>query len=386
MKTFIIKLLSLLIILTVSFTIFSCSDNNNDEPVPQKHTETLLLLFPYSGLENSISQNIDNFKQAIISRGGLGRKSMIVFQATSDGKARIYEIEYANGACTERIIEDNVSISFTSNDQIQITQDIQRILRIVKAEASAESYSLIIGSHGTAWLPAGVYSLSALNSRAFGTGTQDYQIDNSSLITALLNEGIHLNYILFDACFMANIETIYEYHEVCDYFISSPTEILAYGMPYEIMGNALLNNNYNEAAKQYYEFYSNRSAPYGTISVTDCRYMDDMASIMKQINQSASTTAEISGIQPMEGISSTVFYDFADYVNKICTDNALRSEFNNTMQLLVPYKYHTPTFYSVFGKKAIKVESFCGLNISEPTQHSSLTDAVRQTAWYAATH
>lgn len=385
MKKHLISCLSLLLAIAATVLAVSCKEHNKDDE-PAKAAETVIMFFPYSGLESSIKQNIDSFKKAIITRGGLGKSRAVVFQTIANGRAHLYEIKYENGVCTDHTIESNISISFDSNDQQQVTADIQRMLSVIRQQAEAEKYSLIIGCHGTAWLPAGTYSLSELNSRAFGTGTTNFQIDNSSLVTALLNEGMHLNYILFDACFMSNIETVYEYREVCDYFISSPTEILAYGMPYEIMGDALLNHNYHEAVKQYYEFYSNKSTPYGTISVTDCRYIEEMAKVIKEIRQSANATIDIEEIQRMEGISSTVFFDFADYINMVCTDNTLRSEFNNTMRLLVPYKYHTPSFYSVFGKKAIEIDSFCGLNTSEPTQHSSLTETVKQTAWYNATH
>ena len=384
MKKIFISCISLLLLTTAAILAVSCKEHNDDDDT-SKAAETVIMFFPYSSLESSITKNIEAFKKAIVSRGGLGRSRVVVFQTISNGNARMYEIKYDNGMCTDHIIETDIAITFHSNDQQQVTSDIQRILSIVKQHAEAESYSLISGCHGNAWLPAGTYNLNELNSRAFGTSTTNFQIDNSSVVTALLNEGMHLRYILFDACFMSNIETIFEYQEVCDYYISSPTEILAYGMPYDVMGDALLKHNYDEAAKKYHEFYSATSTPYATISVVDCRHISDMVNVMNRIYESADVLTDVSTLQPMEGMKPTVFFDFADYVNTLCTDDALRNEFNSTLQALVPYKYHTPSFYSVFNKKFIAVNSYCGLNTSEPTQHPALLEAIRQTPWHIAT-
>ena len=41
------------------------------------------------------------------------------------------------------------------------------------------------------------------------------------------------DYLLFDACFMANIETLYDLRECTDYVIAAPCEIMGEGFPYE---------------------------------------------------------------------------------------------------------------------------------------------------------
>lgn len=71
----------------------------------------------------------------------------------------------------------------------------------------------------------------ALLTRSFGdTGRS---IDITNFAAAVKAQNYRPDYLLFDACFMANIETLYDLRECTDYVIAAPCEIMAQGFPYE---------------------------------------------------------------------------------------------------------------------------------------------------------
>jgi hypothetical protein len=62
--------------------------------------------------------------------------------------------------------------------------------------------------------------------------SQVTRYDITELSSAIENNNIKFDYILFDACFMGNIESSYELRNVTKHIIASPCEVMGYGFPY----------------------------------------------------------------------------------------------------------------------------------------------------------
>lgn len=119
-----------------------------------------------------------------------------------------------------------------------------------------------------------------------------------------------MEYILFDDCYMSSLETAYELRHITDYIIACPTEIMAFGMPYSTMGKHLLSRepNYKAACDAFHQFYSTYQYPYGTLAVTNCSELDNLAALMKRINQQYIFDNTQEGfVQPMDGYSPVIF-------------------------------------------------------------------------------
>ncbi|MDO4161206.1 MAG: clostripain-related cysteine peptidase, partial [Prevotellaceae bacterium] len=272
--------------------------------------------------------------------------------------------------------------------------------------APAHNYSMLIGSHGMGWVPIGtnVYTRSASiknikdkheNSdkpitRYFGSSNdKDYMIDIQTLAEGISAVGIKMKYIVYDACYMSNIETVYDLKDVTEYFIASTSEIMGEGMPYNKIGINLLYNDYENIVNNFYSYYSTYSTPCGTIGVTDCSEVENTVTLMKEINSlypsGLSSTADI---QVLDGFNSPVFYDFGNYIDSLCTDETLRAQFDEQLEKLVPYKAATETYYynNYDGNGQKQINAFSGITVSDPTTNSSVVSAKTQTNWYKATH
>jgi hypothetical protein len=103
----------------------------------------------------------------------------------------------------------------------------------------AESYGLILWSHGTGWLPEGVYDhAKETNVRSFGKDNSK-EMEITDLAEAIPE---NLDFIIFDACLMSGIEVLYQLRNKTEIIIASPTEILVAGFPYKNIIPVLLTH------------------------------------------------------------------------------------------------------------------------------------------------
>lgn len=84
----------------------------------------------------------------------------------------------------------------------------------------AMEYGLILWSHGTGWLPEGVFDTlkhgNRSKFRSFG-----FDSGKEMKITELAeNLPVKFEFIIFDACLMSNIETLYELRNAANYIIA----------------------------------------------------------------------------------------------------------------------------------------------------------------------
>ena len=68
----------------------------------------------------------------------------------------------------------------------------------------------------------------------------------------------HFDFIMFDACFMASVEVLYELRDKADYFIASPAEIISDGFPYEAAAPYFWGGeeDLKQVCREYYNYYA----------------------------------------------------------------------------------------------------------------------------------
>lgn len=384
-----------LLFITCGFS--SCS--NEDEPESHITQNTIFMYMPWSGnLTSYFYQNIKDMESNICQMGGLDNDRVIVFMSTTSTEASMYEIVYENGICNHIPIDSYTNYPFTTES------GLTELLLTLKSIAPAKSYSMIIGCHGMGWLPVNKsraayseekyhfeYGDKSLLTRFFGGTTSDYQTEISTLSNALNNAGLRMQYILFDDCYMSSIEVAYELKDVTDYLIASTCEVMAYGMPYATMGKYLLGKpDYKAVCDEFHKFYSDYEImPCGTLAVTDCSQLGEMANIMRRINNAYNIDSELIGdIQKLDGYYPTIFFDYGDYVNKLLEHNGANLElieaFNRQLNLTVPYKTHTETYFTS-SRGPLPIVSYSGITTSDPS-YSSRASQKYNTKWFYATH
>lgn len=410
-QTLLFRNIIMLLCVFLSSFIVSCS--KEDEPDDKKEytkEKTIFVYMPWTGSTANLYKyfvvNIKDMKKAIIEQKGLKQTNMLVLIANDPNKSHLIKITYRNGKCYDDTLK-------TYNDGAMNTPSkMSSLLNEVVKIAPAPIYSMMIGSHGVGWIYTGSTSRSMLHSieadrarnKMLGLpitrqtryfGGSDIQMNIDDLAEGIRNSNMHhLQFLLFDDCYMANIETAYELRNVTDYLIGCPTEIMGHGMPYYEMWKYLasIQPDYGKAVDGFYNFYSNYEIGnvkyhYGTISVTDCRKVDNMMQVLTAINSRYRIGRNVdSNLQVLDGYRPAAFFDFADYIHRLCNNNTvLKGQFDKALAELVPYERHTAMYFSSLTEAGEHIiNTCCGLTISAPSTNAMVINSKPRSNFYAS--
>ena len=400
----------------LSLVLTSCSDDSVDVNTINK--QTILIFMPWSGsqssvgLYNELKENLDSIESAIVDEKGMNGR-VLVFLSKSSQSSSLYEITYENGQIEHHTIKE-----YTGNEY-DTTQGMAEVFSDVQQNAYALNYALIVGGHGTGWTYKSDWSRSASSAKRFspsttGTGSyhvpdevlptftttrffgsasdMNYAFDIPDLAAALRQSGMKAQYILFDDCYMANIEVAYELKDVTNYLIASTSEVMALGMPYYSLWNYLNSSTpqYESIVNGFHSFYSNFSVPCGALSAIDCRKVDQLATVMKEINKNYTfDESQRDSVQVLDGYNTPIFYDMGSYVDHLCKNANLKSAFYSALDEVVKYKATTPTLFTALyygNEHRFEVKTFSGITISDPSLNTVAIRGREKTAWWKQTH
>lgn len=261
----------------------------------------------------------------------------------------------------------------------------------------AEHYGLVLWSHGTGWLPTDKLHFVAPNmryapSRAFGWEdlkgeTPAYKcMELDELVTGIPEDVF--DYIVFDACYMGNVEVMYALRNKAPEIVSSCYEVVSYGFPYHIVTRDLLNGNVLKSCNEFYNYYNSMSGweQMAGISLVNTAELDSLARCFRKIIAEYGDTVpkmDVSKVQCFDRFDHHVFYDLENFVESLGTSREYMTEFRLVMDRCVPFKITTPYIFPG-DKEEIKVNSYCGLSIYIPRpeyEASGLNEAYRETEW-----
>ena len=389
------------------FSCISCNDSN-DVDVNDINKQTTIVYMPWtgsgtdSGLLYDFMNNLDSIEGAIVNnRGTNGR--VLVFLSSSTDSSSLYEIVYQRGQIKHVNIKKYAGHNYTT------ATGLASILNDAKSYAPALNYAMIVSGHGTGWTykedwtsyptPAKRHMFNVQRrtplplTRFYGSVSDNqYAANISTIAEAIGITGIKMQYILFDDCYMANIETAYELRNVTNFLIASTSEVMSIGMPYHSMWKLLASPtpNYDSAVQAFYNFYKNYTYPFGALTVVDCRKLDQIAARMKFINSRFTfNTALTDSLQVLDGFNTPLFYDMGDYVARLCTNTDLLNDFNKDLKSAIRSTCHTDSVYShiyLYSPRYIKISRFSGITISDPSTNPVVLRGRTKTAWWNATH
>ena len=419
-------------IIATLFIVVGVSCSNGDSPdgpdVPVTPVgQTVFMFFPWSNsLLPDFRRTVEDM-QTVVAERSMKDERIMVFMATSEREAVLFELKKQNGRCLTDTLRRYSDRPFTSR------QWLTSLFSEVMTLAPASRYGMVVGCHGLAWVPVqgqrnarkrlgsqerideednlykeeridkeGLYKEERIDkegddlmhfevqgpvtTRFIGGTYPETQIETTDLADAMADAGFHTEYILFDACYMSSVEVAYELKDVTHYLIASPTEVLSYGFPYITMGKHLLGTpNYKGIADSFISFYSSYNLPYGTVAVTDCTQLDALAAIAQQINAAAAEQLVPNGVQIMDGYSPTLFYDLGHLMSLKDAGTVLTAAFAEQLEKTVPYKGHTGQYFTALKDAPVDIKHYSGLNTSQGSLNH-MADRLSETAWYKATN
>ena len=374
---------------------------------PATANHTLMFYFFGTSLSRYFKTNLEDAALAI-ETAILGNNNRVLFlRQESKTEAYIGELcfDINGGECIEqRLMEVEL------DDSGIISPDrVGEYIATMAEIAPAERYGIIFAGHGQGWITRDIVNgdrdvtilgaghnpwtpaLGAEVTRAFGESNVQLNIDE--LAAGIELSGIVLDYILFDACFMSNIEAVYDLRHSANYIIASPCEIMGRGFPYHrtlpyLFKDSGMSTDYIGAAKSYYEYYRDEyvgSSRCGSVAVYDCSKIESLANATRDVMQTAKQEGDydITALQTYEGQRPHQFYDFGEWVGVVATNDDALAAFRKELSECVIAKFTLDSFYSAYGNYGtypINLDVYSGVTTSAPSE--AYPNGWRTTSWY----
>jgi hypothetical protein len=397
-----------------------------EKPVePPKPEPAERVFFMYDNIGGAyFTGNVDAAGEAV-AKGALDpEERVVVYHRLSNNIYELVQDDEAPRGFTKKELK-----KYSGGQAASLsTETISLIVSDVRAFfPEADSWGLAFGSHGKGWVPK-VFANTV--SRSNGDG-QPYEssydelwtipdnpltryllfddsemIDNSEFVDAL--DEWSWDFVLFDDCFMASVEAMYEMRHLADYFIASPTEIMINGFPYDGVVSTLfadwnddLERGLVGVADNFVETYRAgkiRPKLSATVAVIRTSELDALALAVKELRAGGfryDLNPETEQLQCYEAFRyGSVFYDLNHYMESGVLNRSLLTAFRNQLDRTVVFADHTETFFSNYPIQGIgtdiPVTHYSGLSTfimpnsvwNGSTNVNTLTSSYRQTEWY----
>lgn len=352
---------TILIGITASI-LTACGDSDTPTPEPQPSQRMILV---YMVANNSLGSGqydaLDINEMVEAAQLGFGDNRVVLFHSDTGGNQILSEVT-PDGLVTLTTYDQSASALAPARIQ-QVIADSRRL-------APASDYAMVLWSHADGWL-APVAGSDAAQHRAFGDD-RGRHLSIPDLAKAL--EPWSFNFIYFDCCYMANVETLYEMRHCARWAIASAIELPARGMNYTVNLPLLLQPDPDlvgaaRATFNYYDSYDDYRRTCA-MSVIDLQALDDLAAATRQIYAGSSVPDPSYQPQRFTPGASCYLYDLGDYIDARCdtaTDDLQR--WHSALNKAVVYSAATPSIWGT-----LDIRAHCGLStyiLSSPTQSST---------------
>ncbi|MDR2473660.1 MAG: hypothetical protein LBD53_08910 [Tannerella sp.] len=403
------------LILTALWLTLSCVNERVEPSLPETRRN---ILFYIATDEGSIIDGDTKPKIDDIRRGWQpGKGEMLIYADRLNNGATLMRISDVKGSNGAYMIDTLANYGVeNSADPATLSRAIDSLTRHHKAD----SYGLIFFSHASGWLPKGMLA----NPRSLvidkgGDGVKK-EMNYTDFADAIPDHTF--DFIILEACLMADVISMYELRNKADYILASSAEIVAPGFQLGLTwDNVLPPSAYQtktmslfdtqqpvetilkDFGQAYYNIVSKISAgnDYNsmTLGLIKMSEMDALATATKTAlngavihENSLKTGVDINDIQTfdrpqasgMGGMPYSRYFDFAHTLQNIVPQDKY-ADFSKQMEKTVVWKVSTPNF--MLSYNGFEIKHHCGLTtyIERETVYPDITAAYEQSAWFAAT-
>lgn len=375
-------------ILASLFMVSGFASCSSDEPQQPQEKERLILI--YAVAANNLQYSLTLDMQEILKAGptlDLERNKVLVYSVVNSGECNLQQL--VRNKKGEYKFEQ--VISFPELPLSTSPERMSDVFSYINENYSYPERGLILWSHATGWVPwfgGNTPEQSEQEKRkAFGQDKYDggeYWMNITDLADAV-PAGM-FDFIWFDCCYMANIETIYQLREKSPYIIGYVTEIDSDGMPYDLTMPYLLKKEPDliAAAESLYEYYINKGKPV-SVSITDTGKLESLAEASSNIFRHGAFPPDFSFSSVQNyGRQGYKFYDMKQLLDAYRdVDENLKEQLNAAFEEAVIYK--AISNYD-FNHHSINVEQYSGLSMHHYIGNGSSNEEFYRTLeWFKAT-
>jgi hypothetical protein len=357
----------------VLLTCLACTDRDREYfSVPQR---TVLI---YMAADNNLYKNAQSDIKEMLTAEIPENNHLLVYldvpKLIDDESPELLEIKKGEFTVVKHYGQQN-----SASGEVLST-----VIRDVITEFSAESYGLILWSHGTGWLPEGVFDNLSNQKKVYSFGKDGN--DEMSIMELAESITVDFEYIIFDACLMGGIEVFYQLRNKANIIIASPTETLVAGFPYNEIIPFLFTPvpSYAEIAQNYMNHYKNKagSLQSASLTVVETQQLEELANILRETAREDMVPPDRESVQKYDMREHVVFYDLQDYLSQAIQNPNRVTLLKQQIARTVKYHDYTPYFL-----EKLAIERSCGISVYVSSFIDSHLDSqYRQLDWYIDSH
>lgn len=389
----------------LSALLVSCEDNNDSprpEPLDGSRTVLVYIVADHNGLNEN--DNNRDFADRDIQEMLQGMKSV----DTSLFNLLVY-VDDNNAPVLFRIGKDSKGNTYKDilkeyNEQVSTDVSVMKeVLNRAFYEYPADSYGLVYWSHGEGWIPYPLRAASKASTRWIGQdcGDGDSRMDISEFASVLASTH-HMDFIMFDACFMQSVEAAYELREFTDYYIGSPSENPGPGAPYDKIVPLMFKRNAAiDMAIGYFDTYNalykdgkdiaNDNWTGGTaIAVLRTDAMENLAEATRKALTGVSVDnavlrRDVFNYDKRSAFSSNYvgYYDMVGMMRQLVDEDVFvvwKQAFDDALS----YWNTTERIYSMYASMFSMSGTYGVTHYIPNSNQSAALSSYRSTAWYTA--
>lgn len=382
-------ILPFFVLICVSF-FSSCEKIYDEDSDCAKGRLILIYAVAANNLQGNLGQDLSEIL-SVADRLDLENNAVLVYYVINSGECKLKQLKKTN-----KDSYDYIDIAtFPELPLSTSAARMQEVFQYVDTNFDYPQKGLIMWSHATGWLywPAGSTPKDDRH-RAFGQ--DNYQGGVYKTNIPELAEGIPegmFDFIWFDCCYSANIETIYELKNKTSHIVGSVIEISAYGMPYQLTMPYLLRKEADlvGAATAFSNYYENY-LPYA-ISIVNTEKLPYLAEVAKEIMTGYEPPFFYDNIQNYavfkEDGKRATFYDMRQLLGSYRNlPDALKTELSQSFNATVEFNMISNTNWPINGKSEfIEADECSGLSMHNYIDSNDVNaEFYRTLEWYQATH
>lgn len=370
------------ILMVCSATFVSCSHDSDYTNVDEPADRVVLV---YMVAENSLSGS-DRFdyadiKEMLSGTSYIPKGDHLIVYLDNTNLPALYDIDRKTDASSYYYLEP---VKQWQEDVNSASPEmLDEVLSYVYKHYPAESYGLVMWSHGSGWIanhqnytsaPAHSDSPARKSKTSFGIDNELNTSSNKGAkmevwdMAKVLKQYDRLQFVFFDACFMQCIEVAYELRDAAPYIIGSPAEIPAPGAHYGRIMSSLFKHDFNpdDLTSAYFNYYNqdNWESTYGVLlSAIKTSELDAFADVMANIFRSHDVN-ELNLMNTLNyldfdfvGVRNGLpdFYDIKGVMQNALSD-AEYQEWLAAFNKVVVSSYASNTWYTIYEKRDIPVD------------------------------
>lgn len=399
----------LVFLLVLYFLLSSCGGGDDPEPQPVVSYDRTVLIYMCADNSLGISAgktnafSTDDFNEMVsgISSSSVDASKNVLLVYLDDKSSTLPTL-YRLTKTSSGTVEQSIVYQYASDVNSAKKEVLSEVISRAFSEYPAKSYGFVYWSHGDGWIPAQTRSLFPMELRWIGvddTNGLSYT-EITDLASILKAQSPKLEFLMFDACFMSSIETLYDLRDCANYFIVSPTEIPGPGAPYQVLVPAMFKSSPalsmgQEYFKAYANIYNggiNSSGDYWTagvsISVINASKLDRLAAVTKEHVSATSWTVDdlrerVLDYDKRQTNSHVGYYDLSQLMKLLASESGY-SAWKTVYDDAITFFSTTEQNYS-FYIGMFPMSGSTGLSTYIPGQTTSTVSkdkAFQATSWY----